>query len=198
MDWAKKIRELRFLEGLKQESLAQQLGVSQAAVSQWERGIAEPPPHIREAIRKRITISPIEQMTKALVASVVHSPLVVGLGEFAGGDVILRQLSEPAFAVHPLLQRDDIGQPLTGKLGPRVDENFDTLIDRGVFSGDVVCACVRNFAERNGARVVTEAHYIPFKIDQDRWFVRAEFRVVAENWQDNSELNALQIEIYNI
>ena len=42
MDIGKRIRELREEKGINQKKLAQEIGVAQSAISQWESGVNEP------------------------------------------------------------------------------------------------------------------------------------------------------------
>ncbi len=42
MEIGKRIRELREEKGINQKKLAEEIGVAQSAISQWESGINEP------------------------------------------------------------------------------------------------------------------------------------------------------------
>lgn len=49
-EWGGNIARLRTLRGLTRSALADQVGVTEAAVGMWERGETAPRPHIQLAI----------------------------------------------------------------------------------------------------------------------------------------------------
>lgn len=54
------VKRLRFLSSLRQNDLAQQLGVDQGTVSRWERGIYVPDVRLQKAIREKLrTLEPV-------------------------------------------------------------------------------------------------------------------------------------------
>jgi len=52
--WPVLVKRLRFLSSLKQDELAQQLGVDQGTVSRWERGIYVPDIWVQKRLRDRL------------------------------------------------------------------------------------------------------------------------------------------------
>ena len=196
MDWARKIRELRFLENLKQDALAQQLGVSQASISQWERDVAVPPAHIRAKLRRRMLVSPGERLRSALRTSVVHSPNLCGLLAVREGEVVIELLSHAGYAMFPLLTPADLGQRLKGKLGPEVDSVVDRLIDEGAFEGRVSCATIASTAMRNGHSIGGIVTYTPFCHDVNSCIIRAEARLMGpdERCPEIEQVNHLSLE----
>ena len=54
--WPALIKRLRFLASLKQCELAQQLGVDQAMVSRWERGVYVPDIPLQRVLRDRLRV----------------------------------------------------------------------------------------------------------------------------------------------
>ncbi|MGB0661843.1 MAG: helix-turn-helix domain-containing protein [Mangrovicoccus sp.] len=50
LDWAAECRDYRLVHGLKQEAMAQDFHVDQSTVSLWERGLREPPMHVKQTI----------------------------------------------------------------------------------------------------------------------------------------------------
>lgn len=74
MEWAKTVRSLRLRLRLKQDAMAELIGVSQTYVSRLEAGIAEPAPHVADAIRK-LSQNPRTRSTfDDFVATIRHSP----------------------------------------------------------------------------------------------------------------------------
>lgn len=193
MDWSRKLKELRFLEGLKQETLAQQLRVSQAAVSQWERGVAEPPAHVQAEIRERGYKAPSAQIGRALKYSVRNSPYPCGLVELVDDTLVLRALSATARSSYPLLDIDDLDQSVDGKLGRDADLNFLEMKRRGVFVGDAVGAITRATVSRHGTTIVAQTAYTPFRIDHDRWLARAEVSIVEQGPNANYQSRQVRV-----
>lgn len=176
MDWAKQIRELRFHERLKQQCLADQLGVSQALISQWERGVAFPPPRHQEILRQRFTVSPSEQLLRSIKASVISSPNVAGLLSVRRGKVILEAQSEAGYALMPLMSRDDLGEPMNGKFGEEVDENYRRIVHSDIFCGDVASIRTWSHINRHGREICAVSAYTPFCLDNGDWYLRSEMR----------------------
>lgn len=179
MDWARKIKELRFLENLKQDALAQQLEVSQASISQWERGVSQPPPHIKAKLRRRLLVSPGERLSAALRTSVVESPNVCGLLALRDGDVVVELLSHDSYRLFPLVTPADIGKPLRGRLGANVDRLLDRLVGEGIFTGRVQYAKLAFTAQRNGLTARGIAAITPVCAQENNCFVRCEIRLLG-------------------
>ena len=179
MDWARKIKELRFLENLKQDALAQQLEVSQASISQWERGVSQPPPHIKARLRRRLMVSPGERLSAALRTSVVESPNVCGLLAMRDGEIVVELLSHDSYSLFPLLTPADIGKPLRGKLGPDVDRLLDRLVGEGIFAGRVQHAKLAFTARRDGLMARGIATLTPVCAQESNCLLRCELRLLA-------------------
>lgn len=180
MDWGKRIREFRFLEGLKQDALASQLGVSQAAVSQWERGVVDPPEQFRAQLLKRVQLTPTTQMVRALRDNVTHNPNPYALTEFDGGDMVLRAFSHEGFRRMPLVDESDLGEAINGRLGEQVQGNIERLIKSGAFEGEVASASSRHDATRNGHVFAVQATYSPFRVEKEVWLLRADIRWIQD------------------
>lgn len=87
--------------------------------------------------------------------------------------------STKGFELFPLLTRDDIGQPINGKLGEESDACIDELIRAGIFSGDIAQASSTVISERDGIRAAAIATHTPFRTDSG-WLLRSECRVLTE------------------
>jgi len=179
MDWSRKIKELRFLENLKQDALAQQLGVSQASVSQWERSVAQPPAHIKAKLRRRLLVSPGERLNAAVRTSVVESPNLCGLLTMRDGEVVVELLSHDSYRLFPLLTPADLGQPLRGKLGRDIDRMLDRLVGEGAFNGRVQYAKLAVTAHRNGLSAAGIATVTPVCSQGEACVLRCEVRLLA-------------------
>lgn len=170
MDWSDKLRELRYVEGLKQDVLAQQMGVSQASVSQWERGVSVPPEHIQKVITERLAVSPAEQVLKSLHALVRFSPDICSLYEWTEESFVLRTRSLRAEQEFPLFSDEDIGRPITSAMGDEVAWVHRTLVKEGLFSGQYVAAESTYKAERDGVELHGHVRFIPYTLGADRHF----------------------------
>src|SRR3954471_17637067 len=73
MKTAKWIRDRRTAAGLSQAELAQQVGVTQPIVSQWERGIAKPSPLVLDKLRTTLE-KPAEPTPPPVVEAVRDRP----------------------------------------------------------------------------------------------------------------------------
>lgn len=190
MDWARKIKELRFLEDLKQDALAQQLGVSQASISQWERGVSHPPSHIKAQLRARLLVSPGERLHAAVRTSIAESPNLCGLLALREGEVVVDLLSHDSYRLFPLLTPADLGQPLRGKLGPDVDRLLDRLVGEGAFAGRVQYAKLSATARRNGLSVSGIITATPVCGQESSCFLRCEVRLLREG-EDLPEIDRI-------
>lgn len=179
MNWAYKIRELRLVAQLKQEALATQLDVSQASVSQWERGDSTPPKAIQEKLHDMIRRLPSERNQQAVLASVMRSPNLCCLVAEVDGDVTLLAQSQAGQDLCRILGRDDIGQPLNGKLGPEFDDVLIKLVRAGAFKGKVSTAITAVEAERDGERIAGVMAHTPVHIEDDTWLLRTDVRILS-------------------
>ena len=178
MDWSEMIRELRFLERLKQEALAAQLGVSQASVSQWERGMANPPEHIRARLAARLDALSRGRLLEAVRASVIDSPNVCGLFSLRDGEPIFEAQSDSGFEMFPGLTRDDIGTSVLGKLGPEVDAVHARLLEEGAYEGRIASAKVCSKVDTPDGAFLFVTTHTPFVVEDGRWVLRSEVRML--------------------
>jgi len=176
MDWVKKIKDLRHFEGLKQDALAVQLGVSQASVSQWERGVVEPPLSVQEKLRERLAATPAARFLESLRVSVRTSPNVAGLLIRRNGVPVFELISDSSAILTDFLHSDDVGKPIRGLFGPHADDQLGQLIEAGLFEGRVESANAVSILRRNGqvGRVVLSL--TSFRVPYGDVVVRLEVR----------------------
>ncbi|WP_203291515.1 helix-turn-helix domain-containing protein [Maricaulis parjimensis] len=165
MDWARKIKELRYFEDLKQDVLARQLGVSQASVSQWERGVAEPPESAQRRLLRRLAQTPPERFLRALKQSVRSSPNVAFLMARRDGTVHIELVSEGLEARTDFLRADDVGRPLRGLFGEQVDAQLAELEKAGLFDGKLEGVQAMAMLTREGRSRPVQVSMIPFRIE---------------------------------
>ena len=101
--WPALIKRLRFLASLKQCELAQQLGVDQATVSRWERGVYVPDIQLQRVLREKFrdlqpTISPqyIESLSSLTGVNYLGFERIKAWSEVAAGlyDLTPEQMRE--------------------------------------------------------------------------------------------------------
>lgn len=186
MDWASKIKALRYFEDLKQDVLARQLGVSQASVSQWERGVAEPPEAAQRRLLRRLAHTPPERFLRSLKQSVRSSPNVAFLMVRRGEDVVIELVSEGLEARTDFLRTEDVGLQLRGLFGPQVDSQLDELVQAGLFEGKLDAVHASAVLTRDGRSSAVQVSMIPFRVqtaDVD-YVVRVEVRYPAVTEED--------------
>lgn len=186
MNWAHKIRELRFVSQLKQKALAAELAVSQASVSQWERGDALPPPNVQQKLRKLFMRMPSERSFQAVLASVLRSPNVSAMLGRIDGEVTVVAQSRVSRETCYFIAPRDIGRPLHGLLGESVDRMVDQLDASGVFFGKVCTVINACEASRDGQTRIFLLTHTPFHIEADSWVLRTEARVLTGEEADRS------------
>lgn len=174
MRWDKAVREIRYLENLKQEAFAAELGVSQAAVSQWERGVVPPPQHLQAALMERLNRSPGARFISALRRSVRACPNVAGLFELREGRIWLDTLSTASPEHNWVITETDVGTDIEGKAGAIVDAHYQQLKSLGMFDGNLICGTANMLAERKHRRLFGRVTYSAYVGPDDKGFVRAD------------------------
>ena len=194
MDWPRKIKELRYFEDLKQDVLARQLGVSQASVSQWERGVAEPPEDVQNRLLRRLALTPPERYLRALKTSVRASPNVAFLMVRRKGEVVIEMISDGAIHLTNFLTHEDVGRPMRGRFGPVVDSHLDQLEREGLFEGKLEAAHGTAMLDRDGKQRPVTVSMIPFRVENldTDYVVRAEVRFPLA---PESELHTIKSEL---
>lgn len=180
LNWAAKVKELRHLCGLKQDTLAMELGVSQAAVSQWERGVRLPPPGIQDEIRKRLFSSPSNRLIRSLQQTVTCNPSPAVLFKIRGGMPILAAASPRAWTDHQIFTPEDLDEFIGDKAGEEAAATHIRLDKEGLYSGEIASARSFHHNRRNGIERQGVVHYIPFLVDHGDWRVIAQYKEMAE------------------
>lgn len=178
MNWPRLIRELRHLEQLKQDQLAYQLGVSQASISQWERGVIAPPKRFQSVLRQRTMASPSNRLLQSLKVSIATTQTWVGLFPIRSGRWIFHSLSQRAYEDYALLSRDDVGEAIEPKLGEDTAEACFELLDGGLLSSEFSYAESLHANVRDGVEHYGIHRCVPFKVDHDDWVIRSELEPI--------------------
>jgi len=82
--WPSLVKRLRFLLGLKQEDLAEQLGVDQCTVSRWERNLCIPDTSVQKRVRDMMY-----KLEPAINRSFIeNAPAIIGVADIGNAGLV--------------------------------------------------------------------------------------------------------------
>lgn len=133
MEWAASIRRLRQANGWKQAALAELMGVDQATVSRWERGLQIPEVTMRRKLVELMR-SRLPELDRLQLVSIQASP-----NPAMAFDHGLRVLaaSAQAAAMHDLTPAEMVGESLSNRLSPDLVQALELAERHGLWRGDV-------------------------------------------------------------
>ena len=170
MDWALRIRSARHENTLSQSQMGEALGVTQGAVSLWERGEVVPPPARQTEVLAKLPQTAAERWLKFLRATVQFSPNRCAL-IFVGASATYLDCYSPLLAEHPrLFSPSDLGRSLHDLFPDTYGETWPQVLELGTASGKP--HCVRSLVLKRvpGKIFLAEAINIPFLIEGAWWF----------------------------
>ncbi len=138
--WGNQIRRCRRLQGLTQAALAEKLGVEQATVSRWERGVHEPDLRLHRRLRD-LLFSASSQSDEVLFHRISCSPFAVKISDRHAKNMAA---SVPAAAVHGVSQSQLAVcnyQPFFSEL---LSKHWKLAIEAGFFEGNIASVLVYN------------------------------------------------------
>lgn len=145
IQWAAGIRRLRQSNGWKQTTFAEMIGVDQATVSRWERGLQTPEPSMRkrlvELMRRRVP-----ELDRLQMISVEASP---NLAIAFDRDFRVLAASEAAAALFGTTPGALVGEPLHDRSAPDLAWARERAEECGLWRGEV--AAMRFVAGLSGA-----------------------------------------------
>lgn len=106
MKWSDSITQYRRLRGLKQAALAEVLGVSQSAVSRWERGLDVPTPKAQRQMRG-LMAAPISAREGGWLRTLVRQSRVSGLLD---AELRVREISDELLRIMQIERSDIVGR----------------------------------------------------------------------------------------
>lgn len=131
--WASQIKRYRRLKGLTQTTLANCLGVTQATVSRWERGLQDPDISIQHRLRDELrTGNPAQD--RHLLHLVRCSPTMMVLMD---QDLTLVAASSAAAAASEMSAPEMEGMCYAPMMTADLQEVFSHASDAGFFEGEV-------------------------------------------------------------
>ena len=136
LDWARHIREYRLLHGLKQSALAERLGVDQATISRWERGLQQPDLAVQRKLRALVGLDsevPAAVLDRVVRHSINHMVLL--------NETLHIQAASQRFAEMLDLRLDQIeSRHLDEWLAPETRHMLDRAIADGLLEGRMLAA----------------------------------------------------------
>lgn len=171
MSWAQEIRAFRARTQIKQEALAEKLGVSQAYVSKLEGGGARPVGAVAETLRQLLDQPDNRPLFDHFKSAVNNSPHLCSLFEQAGCSIRFiavsqgyRDMGYPMSEVYP-------GGVLDERFVPELRANVARMIEDGIFDGRIACCELLWMAERKDGYHYWRSVNTPVKSDAGIWFL---------------------------
>lgn len=173
MNYSELIQRFRSRSNLKQDAMAELLGVSQSTISRVESGALQPSAELRERL-DRLLAEPANQPLFSRCRAVVQvSPVVCFLLGVRGGEVVLDAASESALAPGGPWAEHHVGQPLHGAIGSDAMEHLRQLVSIGAFRGEVASINVLWVHDAGGADHLWRLVFVPVRDDLGDWFLHA-------------------------
>lgn len=181
MEWGEELKAFRQRSGLKQESAAHLLGVSQAYISRLENGAATPSAELAERLRRLLTEPAHRPLYDHVRALVTYSPYFVSLISARDGHVVVEAASRTLLDQKPF-QGLQVGGVMNIDLGDEANGIVIELIKTGAFSGEVAFAEV--VWTWPGAGSDTPSHWktiqVPLRKDGGDWVLHASNLEISE------------------
>lgn len=181
MDWGEELKAFRQRSGLKQESAAHLLGVSQAYVSRLENGAATASADLEARLRRLLTEPAHRPLYDHVRAVVTYSPHYVSLISAQDGRVVVEAASH-ALVQQPPFQGLEVGGVVNIDLGDEARGVVEDLIETGAFSGEIAFAEVVWTWPGNGA--AKPSHWktvqVPLRKDSGDWALHASNLEISE------------------
>lgn len=174
MEWGEELKAFRQRSGLKQESAAHLLEVSQAYISRLENGAATPSADLEERLRRLLTEPAHRPLYDHVRALVTYSPYYVSLISAREGKVVVEAASR-ALVQLPPFEGLEVGDVMNIDLGDEANGIVNNLMETGAFSGEIAFAeVVWTWPGRNGSG---QSHWktvqVPLRKDGGEWVLHA-------------------------
>lgn len=173
LNYSELIQRFRARTNLKQDAVAELLGVSQSTISRIESGSLHPKAALRERL-DRFLAEPANQSLFSRCRAVVRaSPVVSFLLGVRGGEIVLDAASRPALALGRPWSEQSVCAPLRGVLGDDAADYLRQLVQLGSFRGEVACIEVLWRYTLEAEPVNWLIVFVPVRDDLGDWFLHA-------------------------
>ncbi|MEQ8404552.1 MAG: helix-turn-helix transcriptional regulator [Oceanicaulis sp.] len=182
MDWGEELKAFRQRSGLKQESAAHLLGVSQAYISRLENGAATPSADLEERLNRLLTEPAHRPLYDHVRALVTYSPHYVSLISAREGQVVVEAASR-ALVEQPPFKGLDVGDVMNIDLGDEANGIVNHLMETGAFSGEIAFAEVVWTWPGNGTGAPShwKTVQVPLRKDGGDWVLHASNLEITED-----------------
>jgi len=174
MEWGEELKAFRQRSGLKQESAAHLLEVSQAYISRLENGAATPSSDLEARLNRLLTEPAHRPLYDHVRALVTYSPYFVSLISARDGKVVVEAASRALIELPPF-HGLEVGDTMNIDLGDEANGILNTLIETGAFSGEIAFAEV--VWTWPGAGQSGQSHWktiqVPLRKDGGEWVLHA-------------------------
>ncbi len=158
---------------MKQDAVAELLGVSQSTISRIESGSLHPKAALREKLERFFAEPGNQSLFSRCRALVRTSPVVSFLLGVRGGEIVLDAASQPAIALEGPWSEQRVGTPLRGALGDDAMEYLRQLLDLGAFRGAVSSINVLWRYAHGTGETAWRIVFVPVRDDLGDWFLHA-------------------------
>lgn len=181
MEWGEELKAFRQRSGLKQDSAANLLGVSQAYVSRLENGAATPSAELEARLRRILTEPAHRPLYDHVRALVTYSPYFVSLISSRDGRIVVEAASRALTEQAPF-QGLDVGAVMNVDLGDEANGLIVELIETGAFSGEIAYAEVVWTWPGRGAALASHWRTVqaPLRKDGGAWALHASNVEISE------------------
>lgn len=170
MDWSFELRSYRARNGLKQESLADLLQISQAYVSRLESGKAEPKDGLELKIRSLISKPAQMDVLDFVLNAVRVSPHIAAILRFNGRELVNVALSN-ALRDHPQFQNVEEGRPVDLSMIIDSERLAGDVVRFGAFQGEISRVEVLWSSVLDGEDFYWDTVLTPIRSGQGDWYL---------------------------
>jgi transcriptional regulator with XRE-family HTH domain len=174
IDWAREIRKYREAHGLRQEALAEKLGVSQATISRWESGRQRPDIESQSHLRPLLWSGLIGG--EALMLHAVRAaPTICAVADRQGRLLAASRAFAGAVGIAP-----PVGERVRYDLNavsPDAFAVFEQAREAGLFDGRLASVSLTSRALLREGTLHSREFWYPLRLDSGEIVVRADIEV---------------------
>ncbi|WP_300530754.1 helix-turn-helix domain-containing protein [Maricaulis sp.] len=182
MNWGAELRAFRRRTGLKQETLADLLHVSQAYISRIEGGSAEPKANLENRIQALLSDPSYLDVIEFALKSVRVSPLMTCIIRPDDGEVRYVAISA-GMRNHPRFSSIGEGQVVDTQISAQGQQLLAIIKESGIFSGHVEAVDAIWHSEYEGVKDYWHGVYTPMRGREADWYLHVAIdRICADRF----------------
>lgn len=186
-DWAEALRIFRHRNNLKQEAVANLLGVSQAYISKVENGAIAP----SETLKERLLVlgrRPEHRPTLSLLKNAVrHSPGLTCLFSYQEGVVFVEECSRALAHAGPLFASHPRSGPMNFDImGAENQANMEAISKAGAFEGRLgyIEVLWTSIATKEQKPTPYRTIFLPLRTDDGEWLLQGHIIEITQAQHD--------------